>query len=108
MKEEEGEERSSHRLSIRVYHSSMQCGVWPRPLETRPERLYHSCLGVLMSTVHQLSNMASSLVLFYLIFSTLHTLFFLHHLLKNMNIDGFSAVCVGSLCVLCELISPSI
>lgn len=38
VKEEEGKEMSSHRLSIRVYHSSMQCGVWPRPLKTRPER----------------------------------------------------------------------
>lgn len=40
VKEEEGKERSSHRLSMRDYHSSMQCGVWPRPLKTRPERLY--------------------------------------------------------------------
>lgn len=29
--EEEGKERSSHRLSIGVYHSGMQCGVWPHP-----------------------------------------------------------------------------
>lgn len=44
-KEKEGEEKSSHRVSIKVYHSSMQCGVWPRPLKTRPERLYHSLVG---------------------------------------------------------------
>lgn len=72
MKEEEGKERSSHRLSIRVYHSSMQCGVWPRPLETRPERLYHSFLGGLMRTeaisahVYQLSTMAT--LLYYYLF----------------------------------------
>lgn len=33
--EEEGKERSSHRLSIRVYHSSMQCGVWPPPSQNK-------------------------------------------------------------------------
>lgn len=33
--EEEGKERFSHRLSIRVYHSSMQCGVWPPPSQNK-------------------------------------------------------------------------
>lgn len=47
---EEGKERSSHRLSIRVYHSSMQFGVWPRRLETKPERLYGSPPDGLMRT----------------------------------------------------------
>lgn len=84
VKEEEGKEMSSHRLSIRVYHSSMQCGVWPRSLKTRPERLYHSSLGGLMRTeaisahVYQLSTMAIFLYLkfFFFTFSTLHTFFF--------------------------------
>lgn len=67
MKEQEGKERSSHRLSIRVYDSSMQCGVWPRPLETRPERLHGSFLGGHMRTeggsvhVHHLFIMAKFL-----------------------------------------------
>lgn len=81
VKEEEGKERSSHRVSIRVYHSSMQCGVWPRPLKTRPERLYHSFLGGLMRTeaisvhVYQLYTMAICFVFLFTFFSTLHTLF---------------------------------
>lgn len=101
MKEEEGKERSSHRVSIRVYHSSMQCGVWPRPLKTRPERLYHSFLGGLMRTeaisahVYRLSTMATFLY-FIFTFSTLHILFTVTILSKNMNMsmDFLHSVCV--------------
>lgn len=116
VKEEEGKERSSHRLSIRVYHSSMQCGVWPRPLKTRPERLYHSFLGGLMRTeaisahVYQLSTMATFL---YFIFT-----FFLHYIIFVQSPSSPKTwtwiFCILSVClvlcvrILCELTSASV
>lgn len=92
---------SSHRLSIRVYHSSMQCGVWPLSLKTRPKRLYHSFLGGLKRTeaisakVYQLSTMAIFLYYFLELFS-LHTLFTVTILSKNINIlmDFLQSVCL--------------
>ena len=123
VKEEEGKERSSHRLSIRIYHSSMQCGVWPRPLKTRPERLYHSFLGGLMRTeaisvhVYQLSTMAIFLSFFFffllLLLIYIRFLFFLQSPSspKYMNIlmDFLQSVClVWCVCTLCVCVCVSL
>lgn len=101
VKEEEGKERSSHRLSIRDYHSSMQCGIWPRPLKTRPERLYHSFVGGRMRTeaisahVDQLSTMAT-FQHFFLLFYTTNFFFTVTILSINMNIlmNFLQSVCI--------------
>ena len=37
VREDDGKERSSHRVYLKgVYHSSMQCDVWPCSPKTRP------------------------------------------------------------------------
>lgn len=49
----------------------MQCGVWPRPLQTRPEKLYHSFLDILMRReaisvhVYQLSTVVIFIRLYF-------------------------------------------
>lgn len=121
--EEEGKERSSHRLSIRVYHSSMQCGVWPPPSQNKAwkvipfisRRTYENrghlcaCLPAVYYGIF-LYFLFFLLILLYILFCLFFTVTILS---KNMNIlmDFLQSVCLVScvcVCILCVLISASI